>query len=778
MKQLHIVFGLCLFLAACTSEQPAEESTPTHEDHLIGLAKPIRMAYDTTTVYLEDFFGDLSKVESVIMEGDSLEIDASCGCVHITTSPALPLGALTVNYASAEHHIPMIRSEKQAVHMVVELDQDATEVAIAGSINGWNPSATPLYQENGNWACDLILDPGLYEYQVVVDGEWKLDEKNPLSKSNGMGGTNSYFVVGGESSKPHMTALGYTSSSVRYSVEEESTVHYWWEDTFVGSVELLANDEVSFQIPAIAKQKERSVLRIWITNDEKVGNDLYIPLKKGEPITSTADLTRADIHAWTMYFLLVDRFADGNDANNDPVDDPSILPIANHFGGDFSGINEKVASGYFEDLGMNTIWVSPITRNAEGAWGLWDKGITSTFSGYHGYWPVSSTEIDPHFGTDSSFRKLIDDAHAKDMNLIVDYVANHVHQNHPVYQQHPDWATDLYLPDGSLNTERWDEYRLTTWFDTFLPTLDLEREEVYEPMTDSAIYWLENYPIDGFRHDATKHIPEVFWRTLTQKAKQRVLANEERPFFQIGETYGSPELISSYVSTGQLDAQFDFNLYDAMVDAFAKDETSFENLDRVLQESLHYYGSHHLMGNITGNQDRARFISYADGAVDFAEDAKLAGWTRDIENQGAEGYDKLSLLHAFLMTTPGIPCVYYGDEIGMPGGNDPDNRRMMIFDELSAEQQATRDGLAALAKLRNERMSLIYGDIQVQRNDSVMVFTRTYLNEATVVVISKGASVSMAPKEMGTEIISKNASVADDTLNFNGAGYYIGEISK
>ena len=101
----------------------------------------------------------------------------------------------------------------------------------------------------------------------------------------------------------------------------------------------------------------------------------------------------------------------------------------------------------------------------------------------------------------------------------------------------------------------WDEQRLTTWFDTFMPTLDLERPEVYQTMTDSAVWWVENTNIDGFRHDATKHIPEVFWRTLTHKVRSK----QRQPLFQIGETYGAPELIRGYLSNGMLDAQFDFN---------------------------------------------------------------------------------------------------------------------------------------------------------------------------------------------------------------------------
>ena len=111
----------------------------------------------------------------------------------------------------------------------------------------------------------------------------------------------------------------------------------------------------------------------------------------------------------------------------------------------------------------------------------------------------------------------MDAVHENEQNILIDYVANHVHQEHPIYIAHPDWVTNLYLEDSTLNTQLWDEQRLTTWFDTFMPTLDLEKPEVYKVMTDSAAWWIEHTDIDGFRHDATKHIPEVFWRTLTRR---------------------------------------------------------------------------------------------------------------------------------------------------------------------------------------------------------------------------------------------------------------------
>ncbi|MGB0423607.1 MAG: alpha-amylase family glycosyl hydrolase, partial [Flavobacteriales bacterium] len=257
---------------------------------------------------------------------------------------------------------------------------------------------------------------------------------------------------------------------------------------------------------------------------------------------------------------------------------------------------------------------------------------------------------------------------------------------------------------------------------------------------DSAMYWFENYQIDGFRHDATKHIPESFWKTLTRKTKERIILPEQRAVYQIGETYGSPELISSYVSSGQLDGQFDFNLYDAMVRTFAMEDESFDNLVKVLKQSMKYYGAHHKMGNISGNQDRARFASYADGAVNFNEDPKLAGWTRDIEPIGENGHKRSEMLHAFLLTVPGIPCIYYGDEIAMPGANDPDNRRMMHFNDWNELEQETFQNMASLIDLRSNRMSLLYGDLKVEyQSDNVLVFTRSYLGERTTCIFTKNA---------------------------------------
>lgn len=499
----------------------------------------------------------------------------------------------------------------------------------------------------------------------------------------------------------------------------------------------------SVRIPNTAKDKKRTIIRIYSFNSkEGISNDLFIPLEYGKVVTKPSQLGRFDKRASILYFLMTDRFFNGKTDNDHPLKSKEVHPRADYHGGDIAGVMKKLKEGYFEKLGINTIWLSPITLNPDKPYGLWKKPRTK-FTGYHGYWPISSSKIDYRYGTDKELRDLVNHAHEKGINVILDYVANHVHKDHPVYKKHPDWATNLYLPDGSLNTERWDDHRLTTWFDVFLPTLDLSKPKVVETMTDSALFWLKEYKLDGFRHDATKHIPDIFWRTLTKKIKQQIIIPEERPILQIGETYGSRELIDSYIGSGQLDGQFDFNVYDDAVSVFANPKEDFNRLYNSLKESFEYYGCHNLMGYITGNQDRARFISYASGDLKLGEDTKIAGWTRAIGVKDKAAYKKLIMLNAFMLTIPGIPTIYYGDEIGLPGGNDPDNRRMMRFDNLSEEEKNVKEITSRIGKLRRNNLPLIYGDFEflwVGKNS--FSFLRSYFKEFTIVVFNKKSTMN------------------------------------
>ncbi|MFN6380602.1 MAG: alpha-amylase family glycosyl hydrolase [Flavobacteriales bacterium] len=730
MKHLKAFLpALAFIFFACNSSKPDDVES---KDYIGKIASPVKLGPDTTRVRLLDYFEIADSIGSASLNNTKLQINKEGFAIVPPGVLQSPIGNLKVSYRGSDHDIIVFNTEKIKYTFTYKAEAPCKEVAMAGSMNGWNSKATPLKLVDGAWTTTLYLNPAVYEYRLWKDGKESMDETNPNQKSNGMGAFNNTFIVGNPDAIAARLFFEDTKdASIIIGAVGDVTEAF----AYLGNKKInttIKDGKVHVQIPNTTT--DRAFVRVYGTTGNLRTNDVLIPLNKGKVIESTTELNRKDLHTNIMYFMMVDRFFDGNNSNNRPTNDPAILPKANNFGGDIKGITEKIKSGYFKEMGMNTIWISPISRNAEGAWGLWNKGAISKFSAYHGYWPTALTKIDDRFGSEQEFKELLDVAHQNNMNVVLDYVAHHVHTDHPLYKQHPEWTTPLYLPDGRMNTELWDEQRLTTWFDTFLPTWDFSKPEVVEALTDTALFWVDNYDLDGFRHDATKHIPEAFWQSLTAKIKKR----ENKSLFQIGETYGNPELISSYITSGQLDAQFDFNLYDAMVDAFAKDETGFENLQRTLNQSLYVYGSHHLMGNITGNQDRARFISYADGSVQFSDDPKLVGWTKDIQNNGKEGFKKLAMLNAFLMTTPGIPCVYYGDEIGLPGANDPDNRRMMVFENLNEDQSQLKQTVQKLAKLRQENMALIYGDIiPLKADNSVFAFLRKYKNKVVLVVFCK-----------------------------------------
>ena len=521
---------------------------------------------------------------------------------------------------------------------------------------------------------------------------------------------------------------------VRLSQPASQVVALWQNCRLPDEFVSRTDSGVAVTLPVDAAGAGRSWLRLFAASDSARFNDLLVPLAEGRPVLDAAQLTRHDKQAQVLYSLMIDRFRNGDPANDAPLRRRDVLPQVDYQGGDLQGITQRIEEGFFDSLGITTVWISPVTQNPRDAWGLNRKPFTR-FSGYHGYWPIYTTRVDDRFGTPDDLRALLDTAHAHGLNVILDYVANHLHIHSPVLQAHPDWVTPLYLPDGRKNLELWDEERLTTWFDEHIPSLDLERPEVCEPMTDSALYWIAEYDLDGFRHDACKHIPENYWRMLTHKMKTRF---PDRDLWQIGETYGSPELIGSYVKSGMIDAQFDFNVYHTALDVLTRGR-SVRALAAVVDESSAAYGAHHTMGNITGNHDKARLVSLAGGALSPDEDHKLAGWTRPIGVGDPVGYRKLALIQALNCTVPGVPCIYQGDEYGEPGANDPDNRRMMRFDGYTPEEQAQRALTRELIRLRRSSMPLLYGDMTtLALSDEVWIFARAYMGRMAVVALNFG----------------------------------------
>ena len=594
----------------------------------------------------------------------------------------------------------------------------------------------------------LVAGPGL-ELTQVTDSTFFLNTSVQLSTLDlwNRGQKLTLVVEDGRNFKSGYGRL-YTTRydeqsaelTIGFTQKPEKVVALWQNTLLPAEAISLTDSEIVVKLPALPQTKrERSFLRVYAATADSPMSDILVPLQNGKVVTDINDLNRHDPETQILYSLMIDRFNNGNTSNDWQYNRPEeVLPQADYQGGDVKGITDKINAGFFEALGINTIWVSPITQNPYDVWGQYHNPDTK-FTGYHGYWPIYITKVEERFATDEELHEMLQTAHAHGINVVLDYVANHLHINSPLFQAHPDWATDSLTVDGKPNLELWDgDYRLTTWFDKHIPSLNLERRDVADQLTDSALFWIRNFEFDGYRHDACKHIPLNYWRTFTRKLKTDPQLRD-RDYWMIGETYGDPALINSYVKTGMLNAQFDFNIYHTAIDVLAKhNDRPMTDLARVIEESGAAYGSHHTMGNISGNHDKPRFISLAGGDLSWDEDSKAAGWNRNIGiGDSAVGYAKSLLLEKVNLTIPGVPCIYQGDEYGQPGANDPDNRRMMRFDGYNDYEQHYLDEVKQIAQLRRQNIALQFGDyIPLYCDDDVLIFLRIYLGHGVLVAIN------------------------------------------
>ena len=733
----YLILSLFIILIIVSCNRDGNNKADYTYDAVNELFKPITLLSDSNVILFSDYFPDISIIDSVTYQFPEYVSSISDSKIIITPEYNKLQNFSELIFWLNGYPYSLLCKKKDLVLASIYFDTNPNEhynkIQVSADWLGW--SSYDLKFEGTRWISYFYLAPGDYQFQIFGDGKKIINPKYKDSIPNGFGDYNSIKKVRSKlGAHPTLSTLSFTDTEI--IIKSSSTINEYfilWQNKRIPiDLTKINGNKYSIIIPEEAKHINRSYIRVYARNINGISNDLLIPLNKGMVIESPQDLTREDWHTQILYFVLVDRFFDGNKENNHPVNDPEVAERANYQGGDIEGITQKLNEEYFSDLGINTLWISPLMQNPEKAYKEYPKP-NRKYSGYHGYWPISSTKIDYRLGSESTFRNLVETAHSNNMNVIIDFVANHVHELHPLYQAHPDWATELDLPDGRKNIRLWEEERLTTWFDTFLPSWDFSKQAVRDSISDYAMYWVEKYNIDGFRHDATKHIPESFWRNLSLKIKKA-----GKPLFQIGETFGTHDLIESYVNNGMLNAQFDFNQYFDARYVFSNDSASFESLTQSLKTSLNTYGHHHLMGNITGNHDLPRFISLASGDLKPNEDEKEAGWNRTINNNTEIGYKRLKMLFTYMFTIPGVPCIYYGDEIGMPGAGDPDNRRIMKFDDLSSDEQATLDYVKKLSHFRSNSMALLYGETTFLKSDEIIIsYQRKYFDEIVIVIINK-----------------------------------------
>lgn len=485
-----------------------------------------------------------------------------------------------------------------------------------------------------------------------------------------------------------------------------------------------------------------------------------------------------------VYLLMPDRFANGDTSNDDPAKSKGTYDrkkTRRYHGGDLQGVIDKLP--YLKSLGVTAIWTTPIYDNNDKLdyKEFYDNEPTT---GYHGYGAVDMYAVDEHFGDIAKLKELTDKAHALGIKMIQDQVANHTGPFHVWAEDPPTptWWNGTVKDHLSNNWQKWttmnpratyqtQRRNLEGWFVDILPDFNQDDAEVSKYLIQNSIWWIRVAGYDAIRMDTLPHVPRSFW------AKWSPAVKREFPKVNIlGEVYdGDPALIS-YFQTGQkgfdgidtrIDSLFDFPLFFAMRDAFAKGGP-VRNVSQVLAHDR-LYPNPNVLGTFIGNHDVGRFMGEKGATL-----------------------DGLKLAETLMMTSRGMPLLYYADEIAMPGGGDPDNRRDFPggwqgdkHDAFTSTGRNDKENdnwnyLAKLGQLRQELEPLRRGKtLDLLEEEQQMAFARVTGKEAVVIVINndtKPAKVSfdismIKPISTLTTLIDRlgasNATVTNGRVELN-----------
>ena len=368
-----------------------------------------------------------------------------------------------------------------------------------------------------------------------------------------------------------------------------------------------------------------------------------------------------------IYFAVTDRFFDGNTSNNDAygVKDYNTGDKggSSYHGGDFAGLTQKL--DYLKDLGVNTIWITPIVENITSD--QHDADTDTATYGYHGYWASDFTKLNKHLGTEEEFAALIDAAHSRGMKLMVDVVLNHAGYGTEKYFNNilegEDGKKIKMLRDSS-NTVSGDDKQDAL---SDLPDFVTEDAEVRNQLIKWQTDWMEKYKIDYYRVDTVKHVDSTTW-----SAFKNSLTKVNPDFKMIGEYSGAGYAnTAGELGTGSMDALLDFDFNDFAKDFVGGKISTVENSLLKRNAALNNTAT---MGNFLNNHDDDTLQELL---------VKKSGLSAE------EAYNLMKVAATLQITAKGQPVIYYGDELGQAGANDwpyQTNRRDFDWTELEAQK--------------------------------------------------------------------------------------------
>lgn len=436
-----------------------------------------------------------------------------------------------------------------------------------------------------------------------------------------------------------------------------------------------------------------------------------------------------------IYFVLTDRFFNGNPQNDNPSD---VNNPKKFHGGDLDGLILKIP--YLKNLGITAVWITPVYLN-----------ITDFFdsAGYHGYWAIDFSKIDPHLyvskpgyaeGSRKYLKDFVSTFHDNNIKVILDMVVNHTGYHTPEYEQKVSnevrkltFNTGSGTIEGSL---------------AGLPDLDHDNSDVTDYFIQNILDWIEGTGIDGIRMDTVKHVENKFWYFFKSCIK-----TSYPEITLIGEVLEwEPSAISFYQREHDFDTLFDFPLcgaimgsliWDRPLTEIARPRLSDNEMDGILDKDNRYTNANRLV-TLLDNHDLSKRIT-----TEILD--KVGHWDRQL------AVKMLKYCLTFIFTTRGIPQIYYGTEIGMEGYGDPDNRKFMpwsIFagDEPKAEnwfELSIFTHTKALIKLRKNSKAIQSGYLFTLYVDNfIYSFMREYRGDIVIVVMNNGKGNMQFPLDI------------------------------
>ena len=647
-------------------------------------------------------------------------------------------------------------------------------LGVTGSWNGWDGVSVPMQRRDDGWYVAYFqLPPGEYGYLIVENGETRLDAYNPMTSFSGDQEVSLLLVD--DCSIPAVTVNDVQVAeggqvTIRAVFQTDSASHPL-DERSIQATDLEGNswrvtraNAESGEIVVSGEGLARGKHTVSVVAADTSG-------QVAEPSTAVAWVQPMS-ESWQeglLYQVMIDRYLGDGGAR---LASPSSA--GGRAGGTLDGVRAAIESGELEALGVTALWLSPVYLNpTEAREGLWDGRM---YEGYHGYWPQESQVVDPRIGGEEALRAVVHTAHDNGLRVILDIVPNHVYETNPIYLAHQG---DGWFRDGAEkcvcgNTAcPWSTHIETCWFTSYLPDYRWKTPEVMQHGSAESLWWAQTFDLDGVRVDAVPMMPRAATRRIAHALRSSVEPRSE--LFLLGEIFtgggeGGIDDIRYHLGPAGLDSAFNFPLMWAMRETIAHDTGSFEDVaDVLVYADEAFEGSGSTISLIVGNHDTTRFLSEANG------DAGNDPWDDPPEQpEDDEPYARHSMAMTLVMTLPGLPVIYYGDELGLAGGGDPDCRRVMPdLSELNEGQTRVLEWVRRLGQLRRCSPALRQGE---RKDLAVDDDTFAYMRDAgdglpVIVALSKAkAATSVVLGGGGVPAGQYVDLLSGETISVGGAG--------